>query len=376
MFASSTITKTDLSSWHSQLGHPSLSVPKNVVSKFSLPVSQSHQTELSCSDCFINKSHKLPFHSNTTVSHRPLEYLYSDVWMSPITSADNAKYYLLIVDHFTRYSWMYPLQRKSQVKEVFVVFVSLVENRFQAKVKTLYSDNGSEYIALRSYLREKGISHLTTRHHTKEHNGVSDRKHRHIVETGLTLLSKSSVPKTFWPFSFAAAVYLINRMPTEVLSGTSPYEKLFQQPPNYMKLRVFGCSCYPWLRPYTSHKMDDRSTRCVFMGYSLTQSAYLCYDSITGCMYTSRHVKFNETEFPYNLPSTSSETRDSEMDVSPSQSPLHTVLPVTAHSPAPLCPETSSPPAASPPAASPPATSPPAAPSQVSPTTMPLPQQP
>ena len=140
---------------------------------------------------------------------------------------------------------MYPLQRKSQVKEVFMAFVALVENRFQRRVKTLYSDNGGEYIALRSYLSDKGISNLTTPPHTPEHNGISERKHRHIVETGLALLSQSSVPKTYWPFAFATAVYLINRMPAEVLSGASPYAKLFDQTPNYTKLWVFGCLCFP-----------------------------------------------------------------------------------------------------------------------------------
>lgn len=116
-------------------------------------------------------------------------------------------------------------------------------------------------------------------------------------------------------------------MQTDALAGSSPYMKLFNQSPNYMKLRVFGCSFYPWLHPYTTHKLDDRSTRCVFMGYSLTQSAYLCYDTKTGRMYTSRHVKFNEAEFPYSAASRATEIQSSEMDVNPSHVPLHTILP-------------------------------------------------
>ena len=78
-----------------------------------------------------------------------------------------------------------------------MAFVPLVVNRFLCRVKNLYSDNGGEYIALRSYLSEKGISHLTTPPHTPENNGISERKHRHIVETGLALLGHSSVPKTY-----------------------------------------------------------------------------------------------------------------------------------------------------------------------------------
>ena len=129
---------------------------------------------------------------------------------------------------------------------------------------------------------------------------------RHIVETGLTLLSKASVPKSYWPYAFAVAVYLINRLPTPVLSMQSPYQKLFARSPNYDKLRVFGCACFPWLRPYNRHKLEDRSLQCVFLGYSLTQSAYMCLHRPTGRIYISRHVQFDETLFPFSTTTSNS----------------------------------------------------------------------
>lgn len=107
------------------------------------------------------------------------------------------------------------------------------------------------------------------------------------------------MPKTYWSYAFATAVYLINRLITPVLGNESPYAKLFGQFPNYHKLRIFGCQCFPWLRPYAQHKLDDRSASCVFIGYSLSQSAYLCLHRETGRIYTSRHVMFNEAEFPF-----------------------------------------------------------------------------
>ncbi|BAB10876.1 polyprotein [Arabidopsis thaliana] len=339
--------KTDLSSWHQRLGHPALPILKDVVSHFHLPLSNTIPKQLPCSDCSINKSHKLPFFTNTIVSSQPLEYLYTDVWTSPCISVDNYKYYLVIVDHFTRYTWMYPLKQKSQVKDVFVAFKALVENRFQSRIRTLYSDNGGEFIGLRPFLAAHGISHLTSPPHTPEHNGLAERKHRHIVETGLALLTHASLPKTFWTYAFATAVYLINRMPTEVLQGTSPYVKLFQMSPNYLKLRVFGCLCYPWLRPYNTNKLEARSTMCVFLGYSLTQSAYLCLDIATNRIYTSRHVQFVESSFPFASPRTS-ETDSTQTMSQPTttnvipllQRPPH-IAPPTA---LPLCPIFHSPP--------------------------------
>lgn len=265
--------KTSLLSWHSRLGHPSLSILNSIVSQFSLPITSSEK-QLSCSQCMINKSHRLPFTNSSISSSRPLEYIFTDVWSSPITSIDNFKYYLVFIDNYTRYRWLYPLRLKSQVKEVFIAYKSLVENKFNMSIGTLFSDNGGEYVALRSFLSQHGIAHLTSPSHTPQHNGMSERKHRHIVETGLTLLSTTSIPKTYWTYAFAAAVYLINRLPSPTISMQSPYCKLFGDKPNYEKLKVFGCLCFPWLRPYNTNKLQDRSKRCTFLGYSPTQSAY------------------------------------------------------------------------------------------------------
>lgn len=296
--------KTTYSSWHSRLGHPSLPILQTLVFKFSLPLSSSEKQN-PCSHCFINKSHKLPFYTNSITSTQPLQYIYTDVWSSPIISFDQYKYYLVLVDHYTRCTWCYPLKQKSQVRETFIAFKALVEVHFASKIRNLFSDNGGEFVALRRFLSEHGISHFTSSPHTPEHNGIAERKHRHIVETGLTLLHQASLPTKYWTYAFAAAVYLINRLPSQVTDAISPYAKLFGRPPNYLKLRVFGCLCFPWLRPYNTHKLQTRSLPCIFMGYSLTQSAYTCLHLPTGRLYVSRHVQFGENQFPYAAPKSS-----------------------------------------------------------------------
>lgn len=135
-------TKATLAQWHTRLGHPSLSTLKSVVSKFSLPCSNTSSFVPPCNDYLLNKIHKLPFHQRSIKSSQPLQYIFSDVWQSPVLSSQNYKYYLVLVDHFTRYCWMYPLKAKSEVKNHFIAFKSLVETRFQTKIQTLYSDNG------------------------------------------------------------------------------------------------------------------------------------------------------------------------------------------------------------------------------------------
>lgn len=126
--------------------------------------------------------------------------------------------------------------------------------------------------------------------------------------------------KHYWTYAFSTAVYLINRLPSSVLNTDTPYHKLFGVQPNYTKLRVYECLCFPWLRPYTSHKLEDRSTPCVFLGYSQTQSSYLCLQPRSGRIYISRHVRFDENVFPFSptiLPKPTSNTTQNEPIILP-----------------------------------------------------------
>ena len=102
--------KTTSSEWHSRLGHPSFTIMKNIVSKFSLPLSSLLSSSTHCNAWSCNKSHKIPFSSSTLTSSHPLELLFSDVWTSSVSSVDGFQYYVIFVDHYTRYILYYPLK--------------------------------------------------------------------------------------------------------------------------------------------------------------------------------------------------------------------------------------------------------------------------
>jgi hypothetical protein len=121
---------------------------------------------------------------------------------------------------------------------------------------------------LNSFFIKQGISHLVSCPHAHQQNGPAERKHRHIVDVGLTLLAHASMPLKFWDEAFSTAAYLINRTPTKLLDYSTPLEHLYNQVPNYPFLKVFGCACWPNLRPYHTRKLAFRSTRCAFLGYS------------------------------------------------------------------------------------------------------------
>ena len=194
-----------------------------------------------------------------------------------------------------------PTQTQVKCQFGFPRFQTLVENFFKRKIITLYSDNEGEYIGLSTFLATCGISHHTSPPYTPKHNGFSKLRHRHIVDTGLALLSRASLMFSFWSYAFIIATYLINRPPTPNLQMSTPYHKLFRTPPNYSKLCVFGCLCYPWLRLYLLHKLAPQSTPRVFLSYSLTQSAYIYFDPSTTRTYHSHHVCFIESIFPLSV---------------------------------------------------------------------------
>jgi hypothetical protein len=143
------------------------------------------------------------------------------------------------------------------------------------------------------------ISHQVFCPRTHQQNGVVERKHRHIVEVGLSLLAHTHMSLKYWDEAFATAAYLINRTPSHVIDGQTPLLKLSCATPDYSQLRVFRCACCPNLRLYNARKLSFWSTRCVFLGYSNLHKGYKCLDVASGRVYILRDVVFDESVFPF-----------------------------------------------------------------------------
>lgn len=129
---------------------------------------------------------------------------------------------------------------------------------------------------LRGLLSTAGISHMTSPPHTPEHNGISERKHRHIVETGLTLLTHDGIPKTYWTYAFATAVYLINRFPSPVIWRGSMSEELdalaknqtMELVPRPQHQNVVGCRWLYKNKFFSNGTFRRPKSRLVAKGYT------------------------------------------------------------------------------------------------------------
>ncbi|KAL5570298.1 hypothetical protein UlMin_026873 [Ulmus minor] len=163
----------------------------------NLPCSSNKTTV--CSSCQLAKSHRLPLKLSSSHVSNPLELVYTDIWgPAPIKSTSGARYFILFVDDFSRFTWFYSLQTKDQALSVFKQFKILVENQFNTTIKCLQSDNGGEFRSFLPFLNQSGIIHRFSCPYTSSQNGRVERKHRHVVETGLALLAHASLPLIYW----------------------------------------------------------------------------------------------------------------------------------------------------------------------------------
>jgi histone deacetylase 1/2 len=181
----------------------------------------------------------------------------------------------------------------------------------------MQSDWGGEFRSLHKYLHSQGINHRITCPYTYQQAGAMERCRRQIVEVGLSLLDHSKLPQIFWEDAFVTAVYIINRLPTPVLNNISPYKMVHKHKPNYNFLCAFGCACWPYLRLTLDIKWIFDKKNCIFIGYSTGHQDYKCLDVSTGKNFISRHVVFDESIYPYTVPTSASLTTKSDLVVLP-----------------------------------------------------------
>ena len=154
--SSSSNSTTEL--WHSRLGHPAEDILKHAFNNCNIPY-QCNKLQI-CGACQYAKSHKLPFPLSMSRASHPLALVHADIWgPTPTPSTSGARFFLLLIDDFSRFSWIYPLHTKDQALPMFVNFHTSVEKQLDFKIKSLQSNNGGEFKAFSSYLAAHGIEH-------------------------------------------------------------------------------------------------------------------------------------------------------------------------------------------------------------------------
>jgi len=233
------------------------------------------------------------------MSENKFDLIHIDTWGPFATpTTEGYKYFLTIVDDYSRATWVYLMKAKNDVLQIFPDFLTMVETQYGTLVKAVRSDNAPE-LRFEALYKAKGIISYHSCPETPQQNSVVERKHQHILNVARALMFEANMPLEFWGDCILSAVFLINRLPTPLLSNKSPFELLHLKVPDYTSLKVFGCLCYESTSPQQRHKFAPRARACVFLGYPSGYKGYKLLNLETNTIHISRHVVFYETVFPF-----------------------------------------------------------------------------
>ncbi|GKB70816.1 retrovirus-related pol polyprotein from transposon TNT 1-94 [Tanacetum coccineum] len=243
------------------------------------------------------KARKLSSPKLVPSDHSKLELLHMDL-CGPmrVASINGKKYILVIVDDFSRYTWVYFLRSKDETLEIIKKFITQAQLNYKAKVCKIRTDNGTEFknATLKAHYEKLGIMQQFSIARTPQQNGVVERRNRTLVEAARTMLIFSRLPEFLWAEAVATTCFTQNRSIIHTRYNKTPYELLRGRKPNIAYFHVFGSLCYPTNDRDDLGKMKPKADIGVFIGYSETSTGFRIYNRRTKMIMETIHVKFDE----------------------------------------------------------------------------------
>ena len=125
---------------------------------------------------------------------------------------------------------------------------------------------------------------------TPQQNRIVERKNHHLLEVARSLMFTTHMPKCFWGEAILIATFLINRMPSKIVSMKTPLDTLLQSYPNSqlhhtLPLKTFGCTSFVHYIAPSRSQLEPCVIKCVFLGYSSNKRGYKCFDPISGKLF-------------------------------------------------------------------------------------------
>ncbi|GJU47298.1 retrovirus-related pol polyprotein from transposon TNT 1-94 [Tanacetum coccineum] len=197
-----------------------------------------------------------------------IDYVHADLWgPSWVESISGCRYFLLIIDDYSRRVWVHFLRHKNEAFSKFKEWKQLVENHTCRKRKKLQTNNGLEF--------------------------CNQEFHNLCKESGIARHLTSGLPDSFWAEATVTTAYLINRSPSTALEKNTPMDLWSRHLANYEMLRIFGCDAYAHVN---QGKLKPRVIKCIFMGYPDGMNGYKLWmlDNVKPKIIISRDMTFNE----------------------------------------------------------------------------------
>ncbi|GJT30755.1 retrovirus-related pol polyprotein from transposon TNT 1-94 [Tanacetum coccineum] len=223
--------------WHKRLGHISEAGLHELEKREVLGYKGLGKLEF-CENCVLGKSTRVSFGRGQHTIEGVID-VHADLWgPSRVESMSGCRYFLSIVDDYSRRVSVHFLRHKNEAFNMFKEWKQLVENQTRRKMKKLRIDNGLEFC-------------------NQKFNNL-------YKESGITRHLRSGLPDSFWAKATVTVAYLINMSPSTTLEKKTPMDLWSGHPANYEMLRIFGCVAYSHVNQW---KLNLRAIKCIFLGY-------------------------------------------------------------------------------------------------------------
>ncbi|CAI7770803.1 unnamed protein product [Closterium sp. NIES-53] len=278
--------------WHHRLGHPSLPRLCGMHSRLlvsGLPRSLPPLPPLPappCLPCVEGRQRAAPHSSSFPSTTAPLQTLHMDVWgPARVSGQGRERYFLLVVDDYTRYTTVFFLHSKGE----------------DLPVLRLHSDRGGEFFSdlLREFCRGESITQLFTLPDSPQQNEIAERRIGLVMEVARTSMIHATALHFLWPFAVRYAVHQLNLCPRVSLPETSPRLHWTGKVGNASVFRVWGSRAS--VRDMSADKLSARAIPCVFLGFVPDAPGWQFYHPTSRRVLPSQDVTFDESVPFYRL---------------------------------------------------------------------------
>nr|GEX77052.1 retrotransposon protein, putative, Ty1-copia subclass [Tanacetum cinerariifolium] len=211
--------------WHRRLAH----ISKKHIEKLQqegLLRSIDDESFDQCVSCLSGKMTRKSFSYCPERATDLLGIIHIDVY-GPLrhVSRQGASYFITFTDDYSRYGYVYLLKNKHEVFETFKVIKNEVENQLEKTIKALRSDRGGEYISqeFKDYLKSYGIVQQLTPPYIPQHNSVSEKRNRTLLDMVRSMMNLTTFSLSFWDYALESATRIFNMVPTKKVDKT-PYD--------------------------------------------------------------------------------------------------------------------------------------------------------
>nr|GEZ56600.1 hypothetical protein [Tanacetum cinerariifolium] len=286
--------------WHQSLSHLNFDTINDLAKNdlvSGLPKFKYHKEHL-CPSCEQGKS-KRASHPPKPVpnSRQRLHHLHMDL-CGPMRIAriNGKRYVLVVVDDYSRYTWVHFLRSKDEALEVIKTFLKKITVLLQSPVIIIRTDNDTEFKnqVLKEYFDSVGIYHQMSSVRTPQQNGVVERRNRTLVEAARTMLIFSRAPLFLWAEAIATACFTQNCSMIHRRFDKTPYELINGRKPDTSFIHVFGAICYLKNDREDIGKLGAKGDIGFFIGYSADSCAYRVYNRRTNKIMETMNVSFDE----------------------------------------------------------------------------------